>query len=82
MAAAASVAVGAGAMTQAEFEAIQSIVPIATAQISISTITTSLLCPLGVIMMDKYQRRKGIDGTREDLGLIRNKNETKHAVND
>ncbi len=82
VAAAASVAVGAGAMTQAEFEAIQSIVPIATAQISISTITTSLLCPLGVIMMDKYQRRKGIDGTREDLGLIRNENETKHAVND
>lgn len=69
VAAAASVAVGSGAMTAAEFEAIQAIVPIATAQISISTITTSLLCPLGVILMDRYQRRKGIDGTREDLGL-------------
>jgi 2-keto-3-deoxygluconate permease len=69
IAAAASVAVGSGAMTAAEFEAIQNIVPIATAQISVSTITTSLLCPLGVILMDKYQRRKGIDGTKEDLGL-------------
>ncbi|MEF3328883.1 MULTISPECIES: 2-keto-3-deoxygluconate permease [Oceanobacillus] len=82
VAAAASVAVGAGAMTQAEFEAIQSIVPMATAQISISTITTSLLCPLGVILIDKYQRKKGIDGTKEDLGLKEDKQETKYAVND
>lgn len=65
IAAAASVAVGSGAMTVAEFEAIQNIVPIATAQISISTITTSILCPLGVIFMDKYQRKRGIDGTKE-----------------
>ncbi len=65
VAAAASVAVASGAMTTAEFQAIENIVPIATAQISISTITTSLLCPLGVILMDKYQRRKGIDGTKE-----------------
>lgn len=69
-------------MTQAEFEAIQSIVPMATAQISISTITTSLLCPLGVILIDKYQRKKGIDGTKEDLGLKEDKQETKYAVND
>ncbi|CEI82550.1 2-keto-3-deoxygluconate permease [Oceanobacillus oncorhynchi subsp. incaldanensis] len=82
VAAAASVAVGAGAMTQAEFEAIQSIVPMATAQISISTITTSLLCPLGVILIDKYQRKKGIDGTKEDLELKEDKQETKYAVND
>jgi len=66
---AASVAVSTGAMTAAEFEAIQNIVPIATAQISISTITTSLLCPLGVILMDRYQRKKGIDATKEDLGI-------------
>lgn len=65
VAAAASVAVASGAMTAAEFEAIQNIVPIATAQISISTITTSILCPLGVILMDKYQRKRGIDGTKE-----------------
>jgi 2-keto-3-deoxygluconate permease len=82
IAAAASVAVGSGAMTAAEFEAIQNIVPIATAQISVSTITTSLLCPLGVILMDKYQRRKGIDGTKEDLGLkgIEGTTDTKQAA--
>lgn len=67
VAAAASVAVASGAMTPAEFEAIQNIVPIATAQISISTIATTLLCPLGVILMDKYQRKRGIDGTKENL---------------
>ncbi|WP_449355343.1 2-keto-3-deoxygluconate permease [Virgibacillus natechei] len=83
VAAAASVAVGSGAMTAAEYEAIQNIVPIATAQISISTITTSLLCPLGVILMDRYQRKRGIDGTREDLGMKKEKNreETKRKVN-
>ncbi|MBP1971244.1 2-keto-3-deoxygluconate permease [Virgibacillus natechei] len=83
VASAASVAVGSGAMTAAEYEMIQNIVPIATAQISIATITTSLLCPLGVILMDRYQRRRGIDGTREDLGIKKEKNkeETKHAAN-
>lgn len=73
-------------MTQAELEAIQNIVPIATAQISISTITTSLLCPIGVILMDKYQRKRGIDGTREDLGLNNAERtsgtQERHAVND
>lgn len=67
--AAASVAVGSGAMTAAEFAMIESIVPIATAQISISVITTALLCPVGVILMDRYQRKRGIDGTRDDLVL-------------
>ncbi len=66
--AAAAVAVSAGTMTVAEYEMIESIVPIATAQISISTITTSLLCPLGVILMDKHQRKRGIVGTLDDLG--------------
>lgn len=65
VAAAASVAAGSGAMSQAELETIQNIVPIATAQISISTITTSLLCPLGVILVDRFQRGKGIIGTQE-----------------
>lgn len=69
VAAAASSAVSAGAMSQSEFQIIQDIVPIATAQISIATITTSLLTPLGVIMISRYQKRKGIDGTKEDLGL-------------
>ncbi|RDW20010.1 2-keto-3-deoxygluconate permease [Oceanobacillus arenosus] len=83
VAAAAAVAAGAGAMSVAELEAIQSIVPIATAQISISTITTSLLCPLGVIVVDKLQRKRGIIGTREDLGLKQEAVETltKQTVN-
>ncbi|MBM7599247.1 2-keto-3-deoxygluconate permease [Virgibacillus halotolerans] len=83
VAAAASVAVGSGAMTAAEFEAIQNIVPIATAQISIATIATSLLCPLGVILMDRYQRKRGIDGTKEDIGRKHNENRTelKQSVN-
>lgn len=75
--AAASVAVGSGAMTAAEFAMIESIVPIATAQISISVITTALLCPLGVILMDRYQRKRGIDGTRDDLGLKTPQEKTK-----
>ena len=83
IAAAASVAVASGAMTAAEFEAIQNIVPIATAQISISTITTSLLCPLGVILMDKYQRARGIDGTKDLVNPSSKKNKTvlNEAVN-
>lgn len=75
--AAASVAVGAGAMSASEFAMIESIVPIATAQISISTITTSLLCPLGVILMDKYQRKRGIDGTLDDFDKTKVKKKTK-----
>lgn len=65
--AAATVAVGSGAMTSAEFALLEGIVPMATAQISISTITTSLLCPLGVIIVDKYQRKRGIIGTEDEI---------------
>ncbi|MEO4052705.1 2-keto-3-deoxygluconate permease [Solibacillus sp. CAU 1738] len=66
--AAAAVAVTSGAMSAAEYAKIEAIVPIATAQISISTITTAILCPLAVIFMDKYQRRRGIIGTDENPG--------------
>ena len=69
VAAAAAGAAGSGAITQAEADAIQNIVPIATAQISISTIATALLCPVLVIIVDKYQRKRGIYGDREDLGV-------------
>jgi 2-keto-3-deoxygluconate permease len=41
----------------------QSIVGIATAQISIAVITTALLCPLAVMMVDRWQRARGIVGT-------------------
>lgn len=72
--AAAGVAVSSGAMTASEYALMESIVPIATAQISISTITTAILCPIGVIIMDKYQRRRGIDGT---LDIIEKPKKTK-----
>ncbi|MGD0900616.1 MAG: 2-keto-3-deoxygluconate permease [Thermoguttaceae bacterium] len=39
---------------------------VATAQISISTVTTALLCPIAVILYDRWQRRRGIDARREE----------------
>ncbi|MFC2949405.1 2-keto-3-deoxygluconate permease [Virgibacillus sediminis] len=69
VAAAAATAASSGAMTAAEYEAIQAIVPIATAQISISTITTALLCPVGVILIDRYQRKRGIDATKDEVDV-------------
>lgn len=73
--AAAAVAVSSGAMSAAEYAKIEAVVPIATAQISISTITTAILCPIAVILVDRYQRTKGIIGTEEYPGL--NKSESK-----
>lgn len=77
--AAAGVAVSSGAMTASEYALMESIVPIATAQISISTITTAILCPIGVIIMDKYQRRRGIDGTLDIIEKPK-KTETKEVI--
>jgi 2-keto-3-deoxygluconate permease len=37
----------------------------ATAQISIAVITTALLCPLAVTLLDRWQRARGIDGRAE-----------------
>jgi 2-keto-3-deoxygluconate permease len=73
IAAAATVAAGSGMMTQAEAQAYHDIVNIATAQISLSTLTTAILCPVAVILMDKYQRRKGIDGKLEPEELKQDK---------
>ncbi|UZJ79484.1 2-keto-3-deoxygluconate permease [Fictibacillus sp. KU28468] len=69
IAAAASVAAGSGMMSAAEAQSYQDIVNIATAQISIATLTTALLCPIAVILVDKYQRRKGINGRLEKFEL-------------
>ncbi|MFT9846300.1 2-keto-3-deoxygluconate permease [Aneurinibacillus sp. REN35] len=66
IAAAASVAAGSGMMSQAEAQAYQNLVETATAQISISTLTTAILCPVAVILVDKWQRKKGIDGRAEE----------------
>ncbi|GEN36680.1 2-keto-3-deoxygluconate permease [Aneurinibacillus danicus] len=65
IAAAATVSAGSGMMSASEAQMYQDLVPIATAQISISTITTALLCPIAVILVDKYQKKKGIDGKVE-----------------
>lgn len=66
IASAASVAAGSGMMNAADAQKYQDIVNIATAQISISTLTTAILCPLAVILWDKYQKSKGINGQLED----------------
>lgn len=66
IAAAATVAGGTGLMSVAEAQVYQDIAAIATAQISVATISTAVLVPIAVILADKYQRRRGVDGTLED----------------
>ena len=65
IAAAASVAAGAGMMSPAEAQAYKDLVQIATLQVSLSTLTTAILCPLAVIMVDKWQKSRGIDAKAE-----------------
>ena len=67
IAAAAAVAAGSGMMTAADAEAYKSLVEIATAQISISTLTTAILCPVAVILMDKWQKSRGIYAKEEPV---------------
>jgi 2-keto-3-deoxygluconate permease len=67
IAAAASVAAGSGLMTAAEAQVYQDLVAVASAQISIATISTALLVPIAVILADKYQKKKGIDGKVESF---------------
>lgn len=64
--AAAAVAASTGAMPQAEAQKFQDIVEIATAQVSLSTLTTAVLCPIAVILWDKFQKRRGVIGTLPD----------------
>lgn len=65
IAAAAAVAASSGMMSASEADSFQSIAAVATAQISIATLTTAILCPIAVILVDRYQRNKGIDGRLE-----------------
>lgn len=55
-----------------EFEALATL---ATAQISIAVLTTAVLCPIAVILWDKYQKSKGIDGKQEivQVNAVENK---------
>ncbi|MDM5340263.1 2-keto-3-deoxygluconate permease [Fictibacillus enclensis] len=68
IAAAATVASGSGLMTASQAQVYQDLVAVATAQISISTITTALLCPVAVILVNNYQTKRGINGKVEFYG--------------
>ena len=64
VAAAASVS---AAMDPEQVQRYQEIVEIATIQISISTMTTAILCPVAVIAWFRFQEKQGVD-TRQDVG--------------
>lgn len=57
----AAVAAAAAAAGSPNAAAFQEVVSTATAQISIAVVTTALLCPLAVIVLDRWQRRRGVD---------------------
>ncbi|HTL66149.1 MAG TPA: 2-keto-3-deoxygluconate permease [Lacunisphaera sp.] len=61
----AAIAAAAAAAHSPHAAAYQAIVGPATAQISIAVITTALLCPLAVVLLDRRQRARGIEGQRE-----------------
>lgn len=62
----AAIAAAAAAAGSANAEAYREIVSVATAQISIAVILTALLCPLAVMGLDRWQRKRGIDGAVDD----------------
>ncbi|CAM4076873.1 2-keto-3-deoxygluconate permease [Lederbergia lenta] len=70
IAAAASVAASSGMMSAKEAQSYADIANLATMQISIAVLTTAILCPIAVIMIDKYQRKRGIDGKQERPGRV------------
>ncbi len=67
IAAAAAVAAGTGMMSAAEAKAFADIAGIASLQISISTMSTAVLCPIAVILVDRWQRSRGIIGNVDPL---------------
>ncbi len=66
VAAAATIAAGSGMMSASEAQQFQNIMHLATAQISIATLTTAVLCPMAVIFWNNSQKSRGIDGRMED----------------
>ncbi|MBM7632309.1 2-keto-3-deoxygluconate permease [Geomicrobium sediminis] len=66
MAIAAAASSSGAAMSASQVQAYQDLVPLATAQISLAVIVTALLCPVAVIIVDRWQRKRGIDGRLED----------------
>ncbi len=67
--AAAAVAATSGMMSAEMAGAYQAIVPVATLQVSVAVIVTAILGPLAVALVDRWQRRQGIDGTLEELAI-------------
>ena len=65
IAAAAAVAAGSGMMSPEEAQAYKNLVEIATAQVSLSTLSTAMMCPIAVILVDKWQQKRGINGKDE-----------------
>lgn len=61
----AAIAAVAAASSSPNATAYGEIAAAATAQISIAVITTALLCPLAVALLDRRQRARGIDGRAE-----------------
>jgi 2-keto-3-deoxygluconate permease len=57
----AAVAAAAAASGSPNAAAFQDLVSTATAQISIAVVTTALLCPIAVMLIDRWQRARGID---------------------
>jgi len=62
----AAIAAAAAAAGSPNAAAYRGIVAIATAQISIAVILTALLCPVAVMLLDRWQRARNIIGTVED----------------
>jgi 2-keto-3-deoxygluconate permease len=62
----AAIAAAAAAAGSPNAAAYREIAGIATAQISIAVILTALLCPVAVMLADRWQRVRGIDGTAEE----------------
>ena len=54
-------------MSAEEAQAYKDLVEIATLQISISTMTTAILCPIAVILIDRWQKKRGINGKEETV---------------
>ena len=67
VAAAAAGAAKLGMMPAAEAEQFRQIVQIATAQVSVATLTTAVLCPLLTVWWHRRQLAHGIDSRQEDL---------------
>ncbi|MFM2090114.1 MAG: hypothetical protein RLZZ127_603 [Planctomycetota bacterium] len=61
----AAIAAAAAAAGSADAAQYQALVGTATAQISIAVITTALLCPIAVVLVDRWQRARGIEGAQE-----------------